>query len=260
MEKSVAKKWYQKTWVIVLFLIFFWPVGIFLTWKFSTWTKNTKIAVSVAAVLFGIFGLYAAATAPPTLELEGVTNGRIEATSESYTLTGQVFPSGATVTVNDKPAQINGNKFSYVVELKEGDNSVVVVAKNNDKTVSETIVIGRPSAEQLKAKEQEATQKAAEAAASAKSAAEQKAAEEAAKNQPKTSFGDGTYLVGTDIVAGTYKTPGGASCYYARLKDTSGSFNSILANNNTNGPAVVTIAATDGAFESTRCGTWSLVR
>jgi hypothetical protein len=60
---------------------------------------------------------------------------------------------------------------------------------------------------------------------------------------PATSFGDGTYLVGTDIAVGSYKTSGARegsdSCYWARLKDDSG--NNIIANNLGPGSARVTV-------------------
>lgn len=59
-------------------------------------------------------------------------------------------------------------------------------------------------------------------------------------------FGDGTYQVGKDIKPGTYRTRVGSSnCYYARLKGFGGTLDDIIANNNTDAPAVVTIAATD---------------
>jgi len=75
----------------------------------------------------------------------------------------------------------------------------------------------------------------------------------------KTTFADGIYIVGTDIEPGTYKNKGQTGCYYARLKDFSGGMGSILANQNTDDPAVVTILATDKGFQSNRCGTWEKV-
>ena len=74
---------------------------------------------------------------------------------------------------------------------------------------------------------------------------------------PSASFGDGVHLVGADIQPGTYKAanPGGG-CYWARLKDTSGEFSSIIANDFTNNQTMVTISKSDAAFESTRCGDW----
>lgn len=71
-------------------------------------------------------------------------------------------------------------------------------------------------------------------------------------------FGDGTFQVGKDIRPGTYRTRVSSSgCYYARLKGFGGTLGEIITNNNTDAPAVVTIAATDKGFESQNCGTWT---
>ena len=70
---------------------------------------------------------------------------------------------------------------------------------------------------------------------------------------------DGTWLVGTDIKPGTYRSSSDGDCYWARLKNTSGDFDAILANGN-GGNQVVTIKKTDKAFESARCAPWTRVR
>lgn len=77
---------------------------------------------------------------------------------------------------------------------------------------------------------------------------------------PLTSFGDGTRMIGTgsgDIVPGTYRTEGTSTCYWARLSGLGGTISEIITNENPRGPDIVTIEATDKAFESKRCGTWS---
>ncbi len=72
------------------------------------------------------------------------------------------------------------------------------------------------------------------------------------------SFGDGIFQVGTDIQPGTYRTrnpsPG---CYYARLSGFGGSVGDIIANDNTDYPAIVTIEPGDKGFESQNCDTWT---
>jgi hypothetical protein len=73
----------------------------------------------------------------------------------------------------------------------------------------------------------------------------------------KTSWPDGMYFVGTDIEPGTYKSNGQTGCYYARLAGFSGGLDDIIANNNTDSTAIVTIDAGDKGFESKGCGTWT---
>lgn len=70
---------------------------------------------------------------------------------------------------------------------------------------------------------------------------------------------DGMWLVGTDIKPGTYRSSADDSCYWARLKNTNGDLDSILANSN-GGNQVVTIKKTDKAFESARCAPWTKVK
>lgn len=71
---------------------------------------------------------------------------------------------------------------------------------------------------------------------------------------------DGVYLVGTDIKPGTYRGGvGQPDCYWARLSNTDGSLDGILANNN-GGNQVVTIKKSDKAFETSNCGAWTKIR
>lgn len=79
------------------------------------------------------------------------------------------------------------------------------------------------------------------AAAPAEQPAEQPAA--------ASTIGDGLYLVGEQIEPGRYRTSGPdksdlfPNCYWARLKDDSGEFSAIIANDNLQGPGSVTVKA-----------------
>ncbi|MFJ9198799.1 hypothetical protein [Streptomyces flaveolus] len=83
--------------------------------------------------------------------------------------------------------------------------------------------------------------------------------EETEEAGPATSFsGDGEYLVGEDIKAGTYKTAGPEDewgCYWERAKDASGEFGSIIANNNLEGTGRVTLNKGE-YFKTNRCQEW----
>ena len=72
----------------------------------------------------------------------------------------------------------------------------------------------------------------------------------------KTRFGDGTFIVGTDIAPGRYRSSGGDGCYLARLRGFGGTLNEIIANANPSGRAVVTILGSDKGFQSNGCGRW----
>jgi len=73
------------------------------------------------------------------------------------------------------------------------------------------------------------------------------------------SFVDGTWIVGVDIPAGTYKTDGSDTCYWERLSGFGGTFDEIIANDNPDGQVVVTILPIDKGFVSKRCGIWTLI-
>jgi hypothetical protein len=73
---------------------------------------------------------------------------------------------------------------------------------------------------------------------------------------------DGVYIVGTDMVAGTWRSDGGGGfgCYAARLSGFGGTLDEIISNDiSSEGGLIVNIAATDRGFETTGCGTWTKV-
>lgn len=74
---------------------------------------------------------------------------------------------------------------------------------------------------------------------------------------PQTSFSDGTYVVGAHIAPGTYRSPGGSSCYWARLSGFGGSISDIITNGLAAGPTIVTISPSDDGFTTSGCGTWT---
>jgi hypothetical protein len=71
---------------------------------------------------------------------------------------------------------------------------------------------------------------------------------------PKTSFGDGIYAVGADIVPGVYQSAGpveGGVCYWKRSNG-----DGTVANAMTKKPQTVQIEAGDTTFKSSECQDW----
>ncbi|MBQ0847088.1 hypothetical protein J8N05_02475 [Streptomyces sp. BH-SS-21] len=68
----------------------------------------------------------------------------------------------------------------------------------------------------------------------------------------------GMHRVGADIAPGTYRSAGNTDdlCYWERTKDSSHSMESIIANDNVSGSAVVTVAAGDAYFKTSGCKDW----
>jgi hypothetical protein len=76
-----------------------------------------------------------------------------------------------------------------------------------------------------------------------------------------SSFGDGTYVVGTDIKPGIYKTSGGGdgACGWTRLSNLSGGFEAIIANGIASGPTTVEVLSGDKAFQLEGGCSWSKI-
>lgn len=59
VEKPPVQKWYGKSITVILFLIFFFPIGLFLMWKYSTWDISAKVTITViwgVILIIGILG------------------------------------------------------------------------------------------------------------------------------------------------------------------------------------------------------------
>jgi hypothetical protein len=71
-------------------------------------------------------------------------------------------------------------------------------------------------------------------------------------------------MIPSDVKPGKYKTTVPSKsfgCYWARLRGTSGELSDIIANGSANAGSqvLITIDATDKAFQSTRCGSWTRI-
>jgi hypothetical protein len=75
---------------------------------------------------------------------------------------------------------------------------------------------------------------------------------------PKTSFGDGIHLVGTEIALGTYTTAGGKGCYWELDTSVDGGTSTIAKDGTPSGSDTVRITNADKAFLTAGCGTWTL--
>ena len=178
-EHPKSMVWYHRTWSIILAIIIFWPLGIFLMWKYKKWPKKFKVALTVAYAILTIVLVVAIINAPPYLTVNNLaTNNRISTDDSKYALTGNAA-LGSVVTINGAVAARDDDSFSATIPLNEGDNNIDIKAINDKKETDEHIIIHRTTAAEFQARKA-AVLEAAKRAEDAKKAADATKAKEEA--------------------------------------------------------------------------------
>lgn len=187
-------KWYQKTsWIIALLILFF-PVGLFLMWKYTNWKKPIKVIITA---LFA-FVTISAMTSPKleSMSLSADTsktydiNQNIKITAEilpsDYDIPDSAFKSsGGKIKISDDFIVFSAPKAgSYKIWLEYGGiKSNTISIKTEDKTAIEkekAAVAKKKAEEEAKKKAEEEAKKKAEEEAARKAEEERIAAEQAA--------------------------------------------------------------------------------
>lgn len=168
--------------LIILLLVFFAPVGLWLMWRYGSWSTKSKKIISIVAGLWFLLMVIGVVNAPPTVTLSAPRNhGETVKTDESkYTIRGEVSSIySATLTINGDAVPVKYSKFNYAVSLHEGENKIRVVATNKngrDKVEFTIYRIAKADKNNDKAKKEKVDQAEAEKAAAAKAEADKQAA------------------------------------------------------------------------------------
>ena len=85
----------EKTWFIILMLIFLFPVGIYLMWKYTNWDKIAKVVVTIFVIILGVSG--------------GTKNEMVNSLKPN-------IPVKKTITIGQ---EINNEAFSKAQEIQE---------------------------------------------------------------------------------------------------------------------------------------------
>lgn len=123
-------KWYQKTWVIVLLLILFFPAGAFLMWKEKkNWFKPVKIGLSVVLGLW--FLLFTAAVFSDAPVETSTANTKIESKTVAKKIdTKSVEKKKASIKLAETSLNIKDNEekeVKFTLEnIKESDVKAVI--------------------------------------------------------------------------------------------------------------------------------------
>ena len=123
-QERPANRFYQKTWFIVLALIFFWPLGLFLMWRYSRWNLIAKVIVS-AIFIFAIYQAITGNDFEEDQDLSSVQAGT-EVSMETSASSEATTPTTETPTSQYEEAakQLVASRQDYLDELKFWDLAV----------------------------------------------------------------------------------------------------------------------------------------
>lgn len=181
--KNQKKKWYEKNKWIIFWLIIFFPVGLFLMWKYSGWKKIVKSIIS----LFLAFGIVSASLSGQNIDdisLSADTGYRYNIYSE-VPIEIKTTPSDCSIPesaflVSGGEVKISGDSVCFVAQQP----GAYEVFAEYEGVKSNTLVIYYEDKEAIaqaeeKAKAEEEAKIKAEAEAKAKAEEEAKARAEA---------------------------------------------------------------------------------
>lgn len=128
VNQKTKKSWYQQTWAIVLLLIFFFPVGLFLMWKYSNWKKPVKVIVTIILALIFIGNI---GSEPSDNDSKPSSNNlltdTIEQSKEDTSEYGQAVsnieeenkPEEVSIPVEYKSALIKAKSYSDLMHMSK---------------------------------------------------------------------------------------------------------------------------------------------
>lgn len=172
------KKWYQKTGWIIALLILFFPVGLFLMWKYTNWKKPVKGIITALILIIALSGIVSPdkleqitlkADTEQTYDINQKISIEATTTPSDYELSSSDFKcSGGKITTNNQNISFIATKDGSYKIWAEHDG-----IKSNNLTLK---VEDKAAIAKQKAKEEQERL----AAEKAKKEAEEKAAQEAA--------------------------------------------------------------------------------
>ncbi len=141
MENNNSNAWYEKTWLVVILCILFFPVGLYALWKNSTISKGWKIGVTILIALIVIANVGNNDKNSTTPATTSTTEGETEETATSNTATGvkvgEVLKTDYfDITVNKVEVKDKVSTGNQYADLKpESGNSYLIINatfKNTD--------------------------------------------------------------------------------------------------------------------------------
>lgn len=115
------KKWYQNNFVIITLLILFFPVGLFLMWKYANWNKPVKWVVTGVFALF-LIGSVASGNSTESNPSSSSTNSQVETQSPTESPTNTPVPAERVkVEVASQIVKKVDGKYRYFFDIRNNN-------------------------------------------------------------------------------------------------------------------------------------------
>lgn len=143
-DDSTKTRFYQKTWFIILMLLFFAPIGIVLMYKYASWSKNTKHAVAAVFLAFFIYSAFVKPESKDTSSQQAITQTQKaqqieqESTTPVTEQTTQEVQATAPAT-EQEAAPVEIEKITPVAPIAETTKKVDNVRRDGPGPNGETI-------------------------------------------------------------------------------------------------------------------------
>ena len=115
LSKHSSEKWYKKTGWIFALLIFFFPVGLFLMWKYTNWSTVAKSIISAVIGILAIIGLQNPSPTLESITISSITQGQLEVNQDYI------------INIDGNPASVKLSDAQYV-----SDNTNVATFEQKD--------------------------------------------------------------------------------------------------------------------------------
>lgn len=119
--ETTSDKWYKKTWAIIIALVLFFPAGLFLMWKYTSWNKPLKWIVTGVFALIVLGGIASDNSQPtPKTTTEAVSNNNIQPTNSAPTSTPKPVEKVDIVVTSQIVKKVDG-KCRYFFDIRNKD-------------------------------------------------------------------------------------------------------------------------------------------
>lgn len=127
-------KIYQKNWFILLMLFLFFPVGLFLLWKYSTYKKRAKLIITAIVASIVIFGAAQGnKQQQQTTQQEPINQNSTEKMQESKELPAYEVTNIEQRTPDTVTYQVIVNEPANVEQIKQIGKAIILKAEETGK-------------------------------------------------------------------------------------------------------------------------------